>query len=313
MVNKDKAKFLEEPYNLNRSDASMHNDAVLDKEVTIDLFRLLQILVSHKWKFLLFFLIALSLSAFYGLKQPKYYSSVYEVFYNESIKEFVIESNVPVIKLTFDKAFWLSTMKSDEIARSIALNTGLPYKASTIKSMMKIEMKEGKGSVIPIFNVNVSSKNPSDIPVLINGFVISLNDLLIKNQIDNSERLIVFLSRQIEDNNKKLSAIDRQILSNGSVNSGSVRDFSKMITELENFRTNLLNSQIELSSVKATRNRTEVELLNLDGTIVNETAFSEPLKVQLMNLQVDLARALTQNKEEHPTLPQIDLGFSMLQ
>lgn len=299
MIEKDKGKLSD--------DSSVHTRFLntAPKDTTSDILRFFQILLIHKWKFLLIFFSILSLIVFYGLNKPKYYSSTYEVFYNESIKEFVIESEVPVIKTTFDKSFWLSTMRSDEIARAVALNTALPYSAATLRKMMKIEMAEVRGSIIPIFHVSVSSRNSTDIPIIINGFIISLNDLLIKNQIDNSERLIQFLSRQIEDNNKKLAAIDRQILAGGNDNSNTVRDFSKMATELENFRTSLLNSQIELSSVKAARKRTEVELLNLDGTIVNESAYSEPLKVQLMNLQVDLARALTQNREEHPTVRSI--------
>ena len=81
-----------------------------------------------------------------------------------------------------------------------------------------------------------------------------------------------------------------------------VRDMKKLASDLDAFRTDLLNTQINLSSAMASKQRTEQELKNLDGTIVNESAFSEPLKVQLMNLQVDLARALTKNKESHPAI-----------
>ena len=55
-----------------------------------------------------------------------------------------------------------------------------------------------------------------------------------------------------------------------------------------------------------------MELTNLDGTVINESAFSEPLKVQLMNLEVDLSRALTKNKEDHPTVKQIRQNIAQI-
>ncbi len=71
------------------------------------------------------------------------------------------------------------------------------------------------------------------------------------------------------------------------------------------FRTSLINTEIDLSATKSEKGQTELELRNLDGTVVNQSSYSEPLKVQLMNLQVDLARALTINKEEHPSVKSI--------
>lgn len=283
------------------------------EEAEFDILRFIQILLIHKWKFLTIFIIVFIIAALYGIKQPKFYSVDYEVFYNESIKEFVVESDVPVIKNKFEKAFWFSTMKSDEMSRLIAQNSNLPYSASTVKRMIKVDMVEVKGGSVPIFKVTVTSRNNTDLPKLINGFVFSLNHLLVKIQADNSERLIHFLSNQIEDSNRKLADLDREILSGGTNKSTEIRDYNKMLTELENFRASLLNAQIDLSSVVASRTRTEKELVNLDGTIVNESAFSEPLKVQLMNLQVDLARALTKNREEHPTVRSIRDNIQLME
>ena len=117
--------------------------------------------------------------------------------------------------------------------------------------------------------------------------------------MSNSEKLVTFLARQLAENNIKLSTIDQQMLVDGASNPAKIRDIKKLASDLEAFRTDLLNTQINLSSAMASKQRTERELKNLDGTIVNESAFSESLKVQLMNLQVDLARALTKNKENH--------------
>jgi uncharacterized protein involved in exopolysaccharide biosynthesis len=75
------------------------------EEEEFDILRFIQILLIHKWKFLIIFSVVFVIAALYGIKQPKFYSVDYEVFYNESIKEFVVESDVPVIKTKFEKAF----------------------------------------------------------------------------------------------------------------------------------------------------------------------------------------------------------------
>lgn len=282
------------------------------QEGSFDIMRYLQVLYIHKWKFLAIALLVTIIALIYALNQPKFYVSEYEVFYNESIKNFVVESNVPVIKSDFDKNFWLSTMKSDEMARLTLRNSGLPYNTAIIKRMFKVEMVDKKEQSTPVYKVTVTSKNNAIIPTLIKAYVQALNDILLKNQVNNSEKLVTFLARQLTENNIKLSQIDQRMLLDGASNPAMIRDIKKLGNDLDAFRTDLLNTQINLSSAMASKQRTEQELKNLDGTIVNESAFSEPLKVQLMNLQVDLARALTKNKESHPAIKAIRDNISQI-
>jgi capsular exopolysaccharide synthesis family protein len=284
-----------------------------EQEGTFDLMRFSQILYLHKWLFLAGVLLCLLLAFIYALNQPKVFVSKCEVFYNESLKEFVIESNVPVIKSDFDKDYWLSLMKSDQLAKLIQKNSGLPYSTAIIKRMIKVETTGKKDAPIPIYELTITSKKADIMPILISSFVESLNELLMQNQMVSSGKLVGFLAKQLGDNNAKLGQIDQQILRSGTgTNKAALRDVNKLASDLESFRNNLLNTQIDLSSAMASRKRTEDELKNLDGTIVNESAFSEPLKVQLMNLQVDLARALTKNREDHPIVKGIRDNISQI-
>jgi capsular exopolysaccharide synthesis family protein len=289
----------------------MENEA--RQEGNFDVIRFFQIIFLHKWLFLAGFLLCLLLAFIYAINQPKVYISKCEVFYNETLKEFVMESNVPVIKSDFDKDYWLSLMKSDQLAKLIQKNSGLPYSTTIIKRMLKVEATGKKDAPVPIYELTVTSKRADLIPILIHSFVESLNDLLAQNQLVSSGKLVSFLSKQLNDNNSKLSQIDQQILRSGAgTNKAALKDVNKLASDLETFRNDLLNTQIDLSSAMASRKRTELELKNLDGTIVNESAFSEPLKVQLMNLQVDLARALTKNKEDHPIIKGIRDNISQI-
>jgi capsular exopolysaccharide synthesis family protein len=287
---------------INESRIQSEKETFSENESTFDVMRFLEILLIHKWLFLGVVTGVTLIAIFFAWQQPKYYETKSEIFYNESLKEFVIESNVPVIKSDFDKEYWLSLMKSDQIAHLIQKNSGLPYSTEIIKRMFKVEMGGKKDAATPVYTLTVTSKKADIIPILIKSFVLSLNDLLFQNQVISSQKLVNFLAGQLNDNNNKLSEIDRQIMQSNGGKYGSTRDTKKLDSDLEEFRRSLLNTQIDLSSAIASKKQTEAELKNLDGTIVNESSFSEPLKVQLMNLQVDLARALTKNKEDHPAI-----------
>lgn len=277
-----------------------------EDDETLNLLRFVHLFFIHKWKILILVIISLIGAWIYYHEQKVYYVAQYEIFYNESVKEYVTESDVPVLKSNFDKNFWLSTMKSDEVAKLTLINSGLPLDISSIKNMIKVEMQDIKNSnSTPIFRVSVRSSVKENIPILVNSFVESINEVLVRNQADNSKRLITFLSGQLDESNKKLAEIDNDIMI-GNVNGSQTNNsYSETLTDLEKFRADLLNVQIELYSVKASKQSTEKELIKLDGTVVSESSFSEPLKVQLMNLQVDLARALTKNKENHPQVKAI--------
>lgn len=268
--------------------------------------RFFRIVVIHKWLFLSVFVAILLLVLLYALKQPKVYQSNYEVFYNETMREYMSFDNAPVVKSDFDKNYWLSAMKSNEVLKSTIKNSGLTYSVSQLKSMMFIGViDKRKEDRIPVYLVSITSKYNEHIPVLIRAYVKSLNELLLQNQITNSERLVVYLKDQINQNNQKLNQVDITIMHSGAAKGTEIIDFDKISSTLDQFRADLLNARVNLASIMSARIRTENELKNLDGTIINESAFSEPLKVQLMNLEVDLARSLTRNKEDHPEVKQL--------
>ncbi len=284
-----------------------------NQEKSFDIIRFLQILFIHKWKFLIIFSFVYCISIFYILSQPKYYVSEYNIYYNET-KEISTIETVETLKTNFDPNFWLNIMKSNEIYNLTIKNSGLGYNIDVIKRLITVELVKNKDrdQMTNQFLVTITSKNNEIIPILIKSYVQSLNETLSKIQMSNSDKLITFLSKQLNENDSKLGEIDLDMNSNNN-NPAKVRDITKLTTDLSSFRTDLLNTQINLSSALASKQRTEQELKNLDGTIINESAFSEPLKVQLMNLQVDLARSLTINKENHPSVRAIRENISQLQ
>lgn len=275
--------------------------------------RYLQVLLIHKWVFLCGFVLVFMAVVVFAVKQPKVYKSDYEVFYNETVHEYMSEKNVPVVKSDFDKNFWLSNMQSTEIARLTLQRTGLPLTVDQLKGGIKVDILDKKREDrVPIFKVGITSAHPAEIPLIMSAYMESLNELLLKHQQSNSQRLIDFLTKQIADNNEKLNVLDKQVLSMAATRTGGMLDVDRLQANLESFRMDLMKAQIALSTLKASRQRTETALKNLDGTIVNESAFTEPVKVQLMNLEVDLARALTKNREDHPSVKAIRSNIKQL-
>ncbi|MDD3079953.1 MAG: AAA family ATPase [Paludibacter sp.] len=277
--------------------------------------RFLKVLTIHKWLFLTIFLIVILLVMLYALRQPVSYQSNYEVFYNENIREFVDDNtNSPVVKSDFDKNYWLRAMQSDEVMELTKKNSGLPYSASQLNRMILTGVVDKrKEDRIPVFLVQINSHYKEHIPILIRAYINALNDLLYQKQIRNSQNLIAYLTGQINQNNAKLIQLNVQIADDGGGTANNeIVDFDKIKTSLDDFRNQLLNARVNLSSIISARKRTETELAGIDGTVVNESAFSEPLKVQLMNLEVDLARALTKNKEDHPAVKQIRANIKQI-
>ena len=108
------------------------------------LMRYLQVLFIHKWIFVSVFVVVFAGVVLFALKQPKVYNAQYEVFYNETIREYMDESDVPVVKSDFDKNFWLSNMLSGEIARLTVLHSGLSYSQEEMRGLIAVEMADKK-------------------------------------------------------------------------------------------------------------------------------------------------------------------------
>ncbi len=296
------------PYN------TISNKSDKDEE-TFDVMRFIQVILFHKWKFLfLFFVVSISALA-YGLLQTPYYSTSCNLFYNEANKEFVLLDNT-AIKSSFDKEYWLYMMESKELARLILEKSGLPYSTGQLQSMLGVEIEDSKNKTTPMYRLKIRTYNKSDIPVITNAFITSLNELLLKRQTENSVKLIQFLDDKIKATDQKLSEVELKILDERIDNSNdptSIKNYSEITKEMDKFRAELLDAQIELSSVKASRVQAEQELERVTGTVVRGSTYSDPLKVQLMNLKVDLSRALTINKEAHPAVKAIKDNINQIE
>jgi len=107
-------------------------------EIGMFISRFFKVLTIHKWLFTSVSAVVIILFILYGLRQPTIYQSEYEVFYNETMREFVDEANVPYVKSDFDKNYWLRAMVSDELMEMTLKNSGLTYKRDEFKRMIEV-------------------------------------------------------------------------------------------------------------------------------------------------------------------------------
>jgi len=268
---------------------------------TIDVIRYVNVLIIHKWKFFILLSLVLLLILVYGFKQEAFYRSSFEIYYSEAAQQFVEASDVPVVRPSFDKHYWLSVMRSRELARQTLIKSGLSSFQEGSRVSISAEMVEDtEWWSSPRYIVTIAAKNNEDIPRIFRAYVQALNDMLVNHQIEFSANLIDYLSAQLSDNYKQLSRIDREILVEQASNPYQLRDLNKLASDLESFRNSLQHARIDLASVRASKKQAEEELVDLDPTVMDELAYSEPLKVQLMNLHTERARALTRQQEDHP-------------
>ncbi|MFO8054411.1 MAG: AAA family ATPase [Bacteroidales bacterium] len=296
---------------------------------SVDIWRYLHIFFIHKWLFIGVFLLTILLVFVYHITTQKeeVYSSTEEMFYvSFGSSSGFTQTNNRIISISsgsgnskFDKNFWLSVMRSQEAMRLTIENAQLPISSDSEKWGIQVTIKQEEDSKsrsslgeAPVFLISVFSTNKNHVPVLANAFVKSMNELLTKYHVENSKQTVSFIENQLKDKNNKLQKIDRKIMEQQSSNPFLERDINEMVTDIESFRTDLQNARIELASTKAGKSRTERELDNLDETITSESSFSEPLKVQLMNLHVDLARAKTRITEAHPNVMAIKDNISQI-
>lgn len=286
------------------SDGTTSDPIIKSGENSFDPLRLLSLIIIYKWSFLTVLVTLSALALLFGLSRAPEYSSSMEIYYNESVINFAEDAKMPILKNELDQNLWLSIMRSGQMNEMIAKKSDLNIGESDVKGMVSFDIIKSKNSSSPMFMMSVTSPVAQVIPIIAQSAIESLNELLCAEINSNNKKLIDFLHRQVADKNREMAQIDRELF--GSALEGNyVQDSKNIIKELDRLRIDLMNARIDLATITSSRIRAQKELSGMDGTIVNESAFSEPLKVQLMNLKTELARALTKNREDHPIVRSI--------
>lgn len=264
----------------------------------INIKRLFQLLFNQKWMLLICMVVAITAVVFYFILSKKTYESTFTIYYNEDLSPIGVSENLTQYQTEFDSKYWKHIMESKRHLFMIRSISGLDIPIDYLENTFFIsqDKKDKK-----IFQVEINVFDPHTVVPLTNSFVQSLNTLEHLNLITANKKLKHNLSEQLQQKIKQLSQLEREIMQcNSQININDIDGYERLKQNYADYKKSLKDCQIEMTVVIATKRKIQEEFSNHNDTLMQEISFTEPLKVQLMNLQVDLARSLTKCKESHP-------------
>lgn len=274
-----------------------------NSEEIIDLKRYLFILYHNKWILLAFIAFFTTLAVIYSLFKAPVYESSFSIYYKQLVNHNDPGQYNNGKSEDPDSEYWLKVMNTQRLLELTQKNAGIKLNTSNIRSIFTVGLEKKNNS---LYNIRVKTNNPQDIPTLARSYVTSLNQIERENNSERLSSLLEYLRNQLAENKKKLNNTNRDIaaLSN-LLNIEQITDRDQLKKIYNSYKKSLKDLKIKLSTIRAEKNESEKEFNHLKDTLFYETSFSEPLKVQLMNLKIDLARALTKYKEAHPHILRI--------
>ncbi len=272
-------------------------------EEIIDLKRYLFILFHNKWTLLAFIVFFTTLTVTYSLLKPPTYKSGFSIYYKQLVsnndKGLYNNSNTEVT----DSEYWLKVMNTQRLLELTQKNAGIKLNTNNIGDIFTVGLEKKNNN---LYNIKIKASNPHDIPILARSYVKSLNQIERENNSERMSSLLEYLQNQLAENKKKLNRTNKDIAELSSLlNIEQITDRKQLKNIYNSYKKNLNDLEIKLSTIRAEKSETEKEFIHLKDTLFYETSFSEPLKIQLMNLKIDLARALTSYKEAHPHILRI--------
>lgn len=274
------------------------NNEVFEDENPINFKRYFLILFHYKWILLISIMVCVFVVILYSSGLSKDYKSSFNVYYDKTIADYVPNIKKNIGHNDFDKQYWARIMTSERLFSMVKETSGFTFNTKELSGFFS--MTQGKKED-KIFNIQISVQDTSVILPLSMAYIESLNKLDALNYMTGFEKLIDYLNQQLRKNEKNLEDIENEISERNSwLNISELKGLEDVKRIYEDYKKQLNDAKIELSSVEAAKIKTKSELLSHQDNLMQEVSFTEPLKVQLMNLHVDLARSLTKYKDDHP-------------
>ncbi|TKG95426.1 hypothetical protein EYV94_08255 [Puteibacter caeruleilacunae] len=269
------------------------------QEPRIDFRRYLLVLLHYKWILITVPVICAVLAVLYSLRLDKKYNTSFGIYYDCVVEQYFQQIDAPGFT-NFDEEYWEKVMNSERLLNLVHDNSGCQYSSPQLREIFRVS--RGK-KLDNIYTVQLSVHDTAVILPLARAYVKSLNQLDEMNHKVGFEKTIEYLYSQLGNNKTQLSDLEKEILKlNSRLNIHELKGLEQLKTIYENYKKTLNDSRIELAAMRATKNQIKHEITNQKDTLMKEVSFTEPLKVQLMNLHVDLARSLTKYKDDHPVV-----------
>ena len=271
----------------------------LSEEVNISEY--LEIAYHYKFLILIIFIVVFIASFAYSKKQQDYYSASSKILIQEDVMELQIINNKPMFKQNLDMSTWLQIMNSSAISKRASVILDGRYSPERILSISKCSSGRDDEYIV---NIDVTSLYPAETAEIANAVYLAIKEYDDEMRYTGFSKSNDYLQIQLELKKKELAESDEFIRKFYEENQISTfgENLEMNLTNISNLREMLTKSEVDLAAVQAGVDEVRRQLHSEDNDIVSQTTYSEPLKIRLMNLEVDLARSLTKYTEKHPKI-----------
>jgi len=283
------------------------NKSVFEDE--INLMDYVEIAYRHKIIIILFTIAAILAAYTYSIYQIPYYKSYTKIFIKEELMELRVVNQKPVFKDQLKLSTWIEIIKSTDVASRVSRLMDDQISPGQAKGSISCSTERDEEHIITITATDI---NPQMATSIANTYYRAISDYDLSLRTDSYARTISYLEKQIDRKNDDLDSLTFQIKSlyrnnkSGNFNSDIEDNFKR----LNKFKDMLTTAEVELESETANKTVLEQKLKEEGSSYITETTYSEPLKMRLLNLEVDLARALTKYGENHPKVLGIKTNIS---
>ena len=279
-----------------RADEFINKDTI-SEEVNISEY--LEIAYIYKFLILIIFVVVFVAAFAYSKKQKDYYSASTKILIQEDLMELQIINNKPMFKQNLDMSTWLQIINSSVISKRASALTDGKYSPSRIQDVSESSAARDDEYII---NINVTSLYPEETAEIANAVYLAIKEYDDEIRYTGFSKSNDYLQIQLDLKKKELADSDeliRMFYEENQINTFG-ENLEMNLSNISNLREMLTTAEVEFAAVQAGVNEVRRQLHSEDNDIVSQTTYSEPLKIRLMNLEVDLARSLTKYTMKHP-------------
>jgi len=215
--------------------------------------------------------------------------------------ELQIINNKPMFKQSFDLNTWMQIIKSSDISNRASDYLGNRIPPAQISNSISSSTERDEEHIISISAESTNKAETAEIANAVFHAIVDYDNYARSSGFSNS---LTYLESQVKLKQAEIDELETQIAGFYSKHNilKFTDDLEANLGKVDKFREMLTTAQVELGSVKANIKDIKSKLESEDNDIVAQTTYSEPLKIRLMNLEVDLARALTKYSDQHPKI-----------
>lgn len=269
----------------------------------------LNVLFHYKWMILTIFItVLLAVVALSYLQEPVYKART-KIFIQEDVMELQVINEKPYFKKGYDLQTWIQIMESTEITQRASDTISNRASSSEISRMIDYTTERDDEHII---TATATSNDPQLAADVANAVFYAISQYDTEQRLRGYTYSTGYLDQLIHEKRKELNETTNFIekfMNKKGIDANTV-NLENNVTRVNELQKQIDDSRVELAAVTASVKKINHDLKREEHSIVNQTTYSEPYKIRLMNLEADKARALTNYTAQHPRVRAIEANIN---